>query len=617
MNKKQKNVLVRIIICALLAAITILIPVSELIKSVLLFVCYLIIGIDVLKKSAQNIKNGQIFDENFLMMIATMGALLTGEFTEAVAVLFFYQIGELFQGIAVGRSRKAVSELMDICPELAYIEKDGTLVEVEPETLHIGDIITVRPGDKIPIDGTVVSGSSEIDTSNLTGESLPRHADVGESVLSGCINLSGLLKIRADKEFCDSAVCRILELVENATSEKTKTENFITRFAKYYTPAVVFSALAMALIVPLFNGDWSGSLHNALVFLVISCPCALVISVPLSFFGGIGCASKNGILIKGSNYLEALSMCRTMMFDKTGTLTEGSFEVSEVIPCGISKDELIKICAYAESCSSHPIARSVVSAYGSEIDLSEIKNAEELTGRGVKIDLGGSEILAGNIKLMEENHIAAETSADGSTCVYVAKNGKYAGKIILSDKIKGGVEDTIKTLKRMGITKTVMLTGDRRETGERVGEEVGLDEVYSELLPDGKIREAVRLTDEVKGKGTAVYVGDGVNDAPVLARADVGIAMGSMGSDAAIEAADIVIMDDDIRRLPTALRISAKTMRIVKENIVFALAVKFAVLALGAVGKASMWAAIFADVGVLVIAILNAMRCLKISKARH
>lgn len=617
MNKKQKNVLLRIIICALLTVITLLIPVSELIRSALLLVCYLIIGADVLKKSAQNIKNGQIFDENFLMMIATMGALLTGEFTEAVAVLLFYQIGELFQSIAVGRSRKAVSELMDICPDLAYIEKDGVLTEVDPETLHVGDVITVRPGDKIPVDGTVIAGSSEIDTSNLTGEALPRRADVGDGILGGCINLSGMLKVRTDKEFCDSAVCRILELVENATSEKTRTENFITRFAKYYTPAVVFSALAMALIVPLFNGNWSESLHNALIFLVISCPCALVISVPLSFFGGIGCASKNGILIKGSNYLEALSMCRTMLFDKTGTLTKGSFEVSEVIPNEISESELLKICAYAEACSSHPIARSIVSAYGEEIKLSEITDAEELAGRGVKISLEGSKILAGNIKLMEENHIETEASAGGLTCVYIAKDGKYAGKIVLSDIIKSGAADTIKALKRMGISKTVMLTGDRREAGERVGREIGLDEVYSELLPDGKIREAVRLTEEVKGTVTAVYVGDGVNDAPVLARADVGIAMGSMGSDAAIEAADIVIMDDDIRRLPIALRISAKTMRIVKENIIFALAIKFAVLVLGAMGKASMWAAIFADVGVLVIAILNAMRCLKISKPKR
>ncbi len=612
MNKKQKNVLCRIIICAALLTATYLLPLQELIKDVLFVACYLIIGVDVLKKSAVNIKNGQVFDENFLMMIATMGALLTGEFGEAVFVILFYQVGELFQSIAVGRSRKSISDLMEICPEFAYIEKDGDYVKVEPESLHIGDIIVVRPGEKIPMDGTVVSGSSGIDTSNLTGESVPRQIAEGDSVLSGCINLSGVLKIRVEKEFYDSTVCKIMELVENATSAKAKTENFITKFAKYYTPAVVFAALAMALIVPLFNGQWSESLHNALVFLVISCPCALVISVPLSFFGGIGCASKNGILIKGSNYLEELSKCRSMVFDKTGTLTRGSFEVSEVIPSGISEAELTEICAYAESCSKHPIAQSIVKAYGKPFDNGRISDAEELSGRGMRITLDGSEVLAGNIKLMKENSIETEGAEDGTTCVYVSKDGKYIGRVTIADVIKDGAKTAIESLRRLGVTKTVMLTGDRRAVGEKVGGELGLDEVHAELLPADKISEMVKITEKNENGATAVYVGDGVNDAPVLARADVGIAMGSMGSDAAIEAADIVIMDDDIRRLPLALRISVKTIRIAKENIVFALAVKLAVLLLGAFGKATMWEAVFADVGVSVIAILNAMRCLGI-----
>ncbi len=610
MSKKHKAVLRRIIASGILLIAAYFIPMNKYAKITLFMANYFLIGYDVLKKSFRNIMHGQVFDENFLMAIATVGAIATKEFGEAVFVMLFYQVGELFQSIAVGKSRKSVSDLMEICPEYANVERDGKLEQVDPSVLAVGDMIVVKPGEKIPVDGVVADGSSNINTANLTGESKPSYVEKGDSVISGCINLDGVLTVRVEKEFSDSTVCRILELVENASSAKTVTENFITKFAKYYTPAVVGCAALLAFIVPLFAGDFTDWLHRALIFLVISCPCALVISVPLSFFGGIGCASKNGILIKGSNFIEALAKGTTVAFDKTGTLTKGSFEVSEISAEGMEEDELLEVAAYAELYSNHPIAVSIKNAYGRELDEKRISDLREIAGKGICVKLDGREVLAGNRALMRDSSISVPDISADATVVFVAVGGEYKGSIAISDEIKPESAPALKKLRSCGAKKLVMLTGDKREAGEKTAEILGIDEVHCELLPTDKMNRVEELLERQPHGETLIYVGDGVNDAPVLSRADVGIAMGAMGSDAAIEAADVVLMDDNIEKVPLAMRISVKTIRIVKENIVFALAVKLLVMILGACGRANMWEAVFADVGVSVIAILNAMRAL-------
>ncbi len=622
MNKKQKTMLYRIIIAAVLvAAVTVLEKILELnvwIAAVLYMVPYFVIGYDILKKAWKGILKRQVFDENFLMAVATVGAIALGEFREGVAVMLFYQIGELFQSAAVGKSRKNIAALMDIRPDYANIVVDGQIEKVDPDEVEIGTIIVVNPGEKVPIDGIIIEGNTSLNTSALTGESVPRDAACGDEVISGCINLTGTIHIRTTKEFGDSTVSKILDLVENSSLKKSRSENFITKFAKYYTPAVCYSALALALIPPIFNmimgnpAAWQTWIIRALTFLVISCPCALVISIPLSFFGGIGCASTNGILVKGSNYLEALAATKYIVFDKTGTLTKGVFEVTGNYPeNGFSQDELLYYAAYAESGSSHPISLSLKKAYADKLELERVSGIEEVAGHGVKAVVDGKKVAAGNVKLMNKVGATVTSEHDDGTAVYVAIDDMYAGCITISDVVKPTSKEAIAGLKAGGI-KTVMLTGDTARTAQRVGTELGLDEIHSELLPADKVAQVERLLGEKGAKENLAFVGDGINDAPVLSRADIGVAMGALGSDAAIEAADVVLMDDDPAKLALAMRISTRTLTIVRQNIVFALAVKLVCLLLGAIGIANMWVAIFADVGVMVLAVLNATRALRI-----
>ena len=604
--------LARIIAAAVLLGAGYLIPAQGWVRLVVFLVPYAVIGWDILWKAVRNISHGQVFDENFLMALATVGAFFTGEFPEAVAVMLFYQIGELFQSYAVGKSRQSIASLMDIRPDYANLERDGKTEQVDPEEVAVGDVILVKPGEKFPLDGVVLEGDSMVNTSALTGESVPREAYPGSDVISGCINQNGLLRIRVTKEFGESTVAKILDLVENSSSKKAKAENFITKFARWYTPAVVIAAVLLAVIPPLIlQGGWNDWIHRALIFLVISCPCALVISVPLSFFGGIGGASRNGILVKGGNYLESLAHAETVVFDKTGTLTRGVFNVTAIHPNSFSEADLLELAALAESYSDHPISRSIREAYGKDPDLSRVTDVEELSGRGVRVRIDGKTVCAGNDKLMEETGVQWHPCHRVGTTVHIAVDGEYAGHIVISDEVKPDAAQAVSALKQQGISRTVMLTGDAKAVGESVAKELGLDEVHTELLPADKVDCVERLLKQKSAKGTLVFVGDGINDAPVLSRADIGIAMGAMGSDAAIEAADIVLMDDKPSKIADAIRIARKTLRIVTQNIVFALAVKGIVLLLGALGLANMWEAVFADVGVSVIAILNAMRALK------
>ena len=618
MTKKQKKMLYRIIVTFLLFAVLMVCEHTggmdgwnKIVLFVIYLVPYLVIGYDIVYKAARNIGHGQVFDENFLMMIATFGAFGVGEYSEAVAVMLFYQVGELFQGYAVGKSRQSISDMMDICPEYANIEEDGVLKQVDPDDVEVGSIIVVKPGERIPLDGIVVEGESLIDTAALTGESVPRSAKAGDEIISGCVNGSGTLKVKTTKEFDDSTVAKILELVENASSKKAKVENFITRFAKYYTPVVTIGAVILAILPPLIlGGGWAEWIQRACIFLVISCPCALVISVPLGFFGGIGAASKIGVLVKGSNYLEAVAEMTTIVFDKTGTLTKGEFKVTDVITENGSKEELIELAALGEGYSNHPIANSIREAYGKELDLNRVTNTEEIAGHGIKAVIDGKTVLLGNEKLMKSESIFYTPCKSMGTVVYVACNGVFEGAVVISDTIKDGAKEAIHDMKQVGVRHTVMLTGDRREAAETVAQTLGIDEVHAELLPGGKVEQVEALLKAEKEKERLAFVGDGINDAPVLTRADIGIAMGSMGSDAAIEAADIVLMDDDVTKIASVVKIARKTLRIVKQNIVFALAIKALVLILGALGMANMWEAVFADVGVSVIAILNSMRTL-------
>ncbi len=623
MTKKQKKVLYRIIISlVLLVAVSIVDTLVELplIAQVILYLIpYFIIGYDILKKAGKGILNRQVFDENFLMAVGAVGAILLGDFREGSAVMLFYQIGELFQSFAVGKSRKNITALMDIRPDYANIIVDGKLEQVDPDDVEIGTEIVVNPGEKVPIDGVITEGNTTLNTSALTGESVPRNAKCGEEVISGCINLTGTITLKTTKEFGDSTVSKILDLVENSSMKKSRSENFITKFAKYYTPTVCYSALALAILPPLISllmgisPAWQQWIVRALTFLVISCPCALVISIPLSFFGGIGCASTNGILVKGSNYLEALADTKYIVFDKTGTLTKGVFEVSGIYPeQGITKEQLIEYAAYAERGSSHPISVSLKKAYGKEMSLDRVTNIEEIAGHGVKAVVDGKTVYAGNLRLMNEMGISVSREYNEGTMVYVAVDNNYAGCITISDVIKETSKDAISGLKKHGIKQTVMLTGDAKKTAERVAKEIGMDKVCSELLPADKVNEVEKLLAQKNAKEKLAFVGDGINDAPVLSRADIGIAMGALGSDAAIEAADIVLMDDDPAKISLAMKISLKTLKIVKENIVFALAIKAICLILGALGIAGMWLAIFADVGVMVLAVLNATRALKL-----
>ena len=620
MSDKQKKMLTRIIISMVLflglmiAEHTGKLEVLPGIVTLLIYLAvYALIGYDIVWKAVRNISHGQIFDENFLMMVATVGAFGVKEYSEAVAVMLFYQVGELFQGYAVGKSRQSIAAMMDICPQYANVEEDGKLVQVDPDDVEIGTVIVIKPGERIPLDGVVVEGASMVDTAALTGESVPRKAQVGDDIISGCVNGSGTLKVKVTKAFEDSTVSKILELVENATSKKAKVENFITRFAKYYTPVVTIAAVILAIVPPLILGggfaDW---IQRACIFLVISCPCALVISVPMGFFGGIGAASKIGVLVKGSNYLEAVAEMDTIVFDKTGTLTKGEFKVSDVKAAGeVTDAELLELAALGEGYSNHPIAESIRTAYGKALDMDRVNDSEEIAGHGIHAQIDGNDVYLGNAKLMKQQGIAYEENPKTGTVVYVAKNGKFAGSIVISDAIKDGAKDAIHDMKAVGVKKCVMLTGDRKEVAEAVAKELGLDEVHAELLPGDKVSQVERLLQEKSENSRLAFVGDGINDAPVLTRADIGIAMGSMGSDAAIEAADIVLMDDDVRKIASIVRISRKTLRIVKQNVVFALSVKAIVLILGALGLASMWAAVFADVGVSVLAILNSMRTLQ------
>lgn len=612
MTKKQKKTLARIIISGILFVAGYWLPLEGIGRLAYYLAPYGVIGWDVLWKALRNIAHGQVFDENFLMAIATVGAFGLGDFPEGVAVMLFYQIGELFQGYAVGRSRQSITALMDIRPDYANIEVNGALSQVDPEDVQVGDIIVVKAGEKIPLDGVVVEGNSTVNTSALTGESLPREVEKGDDVISGCVNINGLLRIRVSKEFDESTVAKILDLVENASSKKAKAENFISKFARYYTPAVVIGAALLALIPPiLFQGVWSDWFERALIFLVISCPCALVISIPLSFFGGIGGASKAGILVKGGNYLEALAQTEIVVFDKTGTLTRGTFHVTAVHPDQIAQAELLELATLAESYSDHPISRSLKEAYKKPVDASRVTDVQERAGHGVSACVDGRHVHVGNGKLMKEVGAHWRDCHLIGTVVHVAVDGAYAGHIVIADEIKEDAGKAIALLKQAGIRKTVMLTGDARAVGQSVGEELGLDEVHTELLPSDKVEQVERLMREKSTKGKLAFVGDGINDAPVLSRADIGIAMGGLGSDAAIEAADIVLMDDEPSKIAQAMRISQKTLRIVKQNIVFALGVKGIMLIMGAFGVANMWEAVFADVGVSVIAILNASRALK------
>lgn len=623
MSKKQKNVLCRIIVSLiLLVAMSILDALVDLpwiVQLALYMVPYLVIGYDILKKAGKGILNRQVFDENFLMAVATVGAVCLGEYKEGAAVMLFYQIGELFQSVAVGKSRKNIAALMDIRPDYANQMVDGKLEKVDPDDVEIGAEIIVNPGEKVPIDGVIVEGNTTLNTSALTGESVPRDAICGDEIISGCINMSGMIKVKTTKEFGDSTVSKILDLVENSAMKKSRSENFITKFARYYTPAVCYSALALAILPPVvrllmgISPMWGEWIIRALTFLVISCPCALVISIPLSFFGGIGCASSNGILVKGSNYLEALSATKYVVFDKTGTLTKGVFEVSATYPeNGFTGEDLLRFAAYAESSSSHPISVSLKKAYGKELDLEKISSIEEIAGHGVCAQVDGKKVFVGNMRLMQREQVQVLTEHKEGTVCYVAIDGVYGGCIVISDVIKPNAKEAIRGLKACGVKKAIMLTGDAKETALRVAGEIGMDEVHSELLPADKVSQVERLLDEKSEKENLAFVGDGINDAPVLSRADIGIAMGAMGSDAAIEAADVVLMDDDPNKIALAMKISVRTLRIVHQNIIFALAIKAICLILGAIGIANMWVAIFADVGVMVLAVLNATRALKI-----
>ena len=615
MSKKQKRMLFRVLASAVLFAVALLLPTEGWLRLFTFLIPYAVIAWDVLWRAVRNIAHGQVFDENFLMSLATVGALATGEYPEAVFVMLFYQVGELFQSYAVDQSRKSITSLMDIRPDYANIEVDGKLRQVDPEDVAVGDTIVIKAGERIPLDGVVLEGTSNVDTAALTGESLPREAQPGDDVISGCVNLSGLLRVRVTKAFEESTVAKILDLVENSSSKKAKAENFITKFARYYTPAVVLAAVALALLPPLFTSiQWVDSIQRALNFLVVSCPCALVISVPLSFFGGIGGASKNGILVKGGNYLEVLAKTELVVFDKTGTLTRGVFNVTAIHPDHCGEAQLLELAALAESYSDHPISRSLKEAYGKELDASRVSNVEELSGRGVRATVDGRQICAGNDKLMEDIGVSWHPCHRVGTTVHVASDGVYLGHIVISDEVKPDAKEAITALKACGVRRTVMLTGDAKAVGESVAQELGLDEVHTQLLPADKVTRVEALLGEVSPKGALAFVGDGINDAPVLSRADIGIAMGGLGSDAAIEAADIVLMDDKPSKLADAIRIARRTLAIVRQNIVFALAVKFLVLALSAAGVANMWEAVFADVGVSVIAILNAMRALKTVK---
>ncbi len=623
MSKKQQKVLKRIVVALLLLiAVSILDALVEMpwiLRLALYLVPYLVIGYDILKKAGKGILKRQVFDENFLMAVATIGAVCLGEFKEGAAVMLFYQIGELFQSIAVGKSRKNIAALMDIRPDYANMMVDGKLEKVDPDDVEIGSEIIINPGEKVPIDGVITEGNTTLNTSALTGESLPRDVSCGDEIISGCINMTGMIKVKTTKKFGDSTVSKILDLVENSAMKKSRSENFITKFAKYYTPAVCYSALVLAILPPIVRllmgtspmwGEW---IIRALTFLVISCPCALVISIPLSFFGGIGCASSNGILVKGSNYLEALSATKYIVFDKTGTLTKGVFEVTASYPeNGFDKETLLGMAAYAESSSSHPISLSLKKAYGQEMDLSRVSDIEEIAGHGVCARVDGKKVYVGNMRLMQRENLTVTTEHKEGTVCYVAVDGTYAGCIVISDVVKPTTKDAIAGLKKNGIKKTIMLTGDANETAQRVAAEIGIDEVHSELLPADKVAQVEHILNAKGEKENLAFVGDGINDAPVLSRADIGIAMGAMGSDAAIEAADVVLMDDDPAKIALAMKISVRTLKIVRENIVFALAVKAVCLILGALGIANMWVAIFADVGVMVLAVLNATRALKI-----
>ena len=619
MTRKQKKMVARIAASAVLLVAAVLIPYEGPWRFVLFLPAYFVIGWDVLWKAARNIAHGQVFDENFLMALATVGAFCTGffgegEYPEAVFVMLFYQVGELFQGYAVGKSRKSIASLMDIRPDYANVERDGQLTQVDPEEVAVGDTITVKAGERVPLDGVVLEGQSMVNTSALTGESVPRQVQPGDDVISGCVNQSGLLRVRVTKPFGESTVQKILDLVENSSSKKAKAENFITKFARYYTPIVVFCALALALVPPLFVGDWVGWVQKALIFLVVSCPCALVISVPLSFFGGIGGASRQGILVKGGNYLEVLANTEIVVFDKTGTLTKGVFNVTAIHPEEYSESGLLEMAALAESYSDHPISRSLKEAWGQELDASRVGEVEELSGRGVRAQVDGKTVCAGNDKLMEDIGVKWRPCHHVGTTVHVAVEGKYIGHIVISDEVKPDAKEAIAALKAQGVKKTVMLTGDAKAVGESVAKDLGLDEAYTQLLPGDKVDRVEALLSEKSPKGKLAFVGDGINDAPVLSRADIGIAMGALGSDAAIEAADIVLMDDKPSKIAKAMEISQRTLRIVRQNIVFALAVKLLVLALTPFGIANMWEAVFADVGVMVIAILNASRALQAGK---
>lgn len=626
MNKKQKKMLVRIIIAAALMIILHFVPVKGVIRFLLYLIPYFVIGYDILRKAFKGIMNHQVFDENFLMAVATVGAIIValsenGDYTEAIAVMLFYQIGELFQSYAVGKSRRNISELMDIRPDYANVEVDGKLEQADPDEVEIGSVIVVKPGEKVPIDGIIIDGSSTLNTSALTGESVPRDAKCGDEIISGCINLSGVLKIRTTKEFGESTVSKILDLVENSSSKKSKSENFISKFAKYYTPAVCYSALALAILPPVVrmlfmsaSPEWATWIYRALTFLVISCPCALVISIPLSFFAGIGGASREGVLVKGSNYLETLSQTKYVVFDKTGTMTEGVFEVTDVYKNTMDKEKVLEYAALAESFSSHPISKSLKKAYGMEIDQTRVSDVEEISGHGIIAKVDGIDVAAGNYKLMKKLGLSYADSDKAGTIVHVAVNGKYEGYILISDRIKATAKEAIHALKKAGIERTIMLTGDSKTVADSVAKELGIDEVYSELLPSDKVAKVEELLAKKSRKSKLAFVGDGINDAPVLSRADIGIAMGAMGSDAAIEAADIVLMDDDPVKISKAIKISRKCLRIVYENTYFAIGIKLICLLLGAVGIANMWLAIFADVGVMVIAVLNAIRALFVHK---
>ena len=627
MNKKQRTMLVRIIVAAVLLIALNFIPITGWLRFLLYLVPYLVIGYDILLKAGKGIRNRQVFDENFLMAVATVGAIAlallerSGDYTEAIAVMLFYQVGEWFQSYAVGKSRRNISELMDIRPDYANVEKDGKLERVDPDEVEIGTVIVVQPGEKVPIDGTIIQGSSSLNTSALTGESLPRDAKEGDEIISGCINMTGVLKIRTTKEFGESTVSKILDLVENASSRKSRSEDFISKFARIYTPAVCYAALALAILPPLIRmaalglpADWVTWIYRALTFLVISCPCALVISIPLSFFAGIGGASNAGVLVKGSNYLETLSQTKIVVFDKTGTLTQGVFEVNGIHHNELEDAKLVEYAALAESASSHPISKSLQKAYGKEIDRSRVEDIREISGNGVIARVDGVEVAAGNDKLMERLGIPYKNCHSVGTIIHMALDGKYAGHIVISDVVKPHSREAIQALKASGVRRTVMLTGDARKVAEQVAGELDIDEVYSELLPADKVEKVEELLKNRSEKEKLAFVGDGINDAPVLGRADIGIAMGAMGSDAAIEAADVVLMDDDPMKIAKAIRISRKCLRIVYQNIVFAIGIKLICLALGAVGIANMWLAIFADVGVMILAVLNAIRALFVKK---